>query len=556
MDEFMDELLNKDDDLPEESETPASQAAKEDADDADAPAEMSLEGRKSQLEEKVTAELDKSPAPQAGEGQPYKAPAQFAPKGNYPQYPQGSYSYGASQAAVQKEKLPQGAKAYIILIAGLIVVFIFAFVFESARTYKQNGMFGGSLERFLDSDFVYDPFGTLEGDDEDEDTDSEKRGFGGLFPFGFDDSDTPSGGDLDSDYDFKYSGELQDAEEPIEVKPAPDKNNVTNSAAAVLSANDQPEDIDSPEYTTRKAYKKVENSVVGIVVYPDEEDIGIELYKTGTGSGIIVSEDGYVITNSHVISDSSECGVEVITANGDRYAAAIVGFDSRTDLAVLKIDGADLVPVEFMNSDQVEVGQDALAIGYPGGLSYSNSLTRGCVSALNRTVQSRRLGSYIQTDAAINPGNSGGPLLNSAGQVMGITTIKIASTDYEGMGFAIPSNTVIQICNDLIAQGFVAGRVKLGVKIYSEEYTGSVNGLLIAEIMEDSPLMKTDVEPGDVITKVDGKAVPDINTLYSILGEHNPGDEVTLTVYRPPTTGNAEKTFEAKVTLVSDEGEK
>ena len=176
------------------------------------------------------------------------------------------------------------------------------------------------------------------------------------------------------------------------------------------------------------------------------------------GTGIVLSEDGYIATNSHVIGDSrSLYYVEVVTNEGTTYEAKVIGYDSRTDLAVLKINAKGLTPAQFCDSEYVEVGQDVIAVGNPGGIEFQNSLTRGVVSALNRELSLSSQVTYIQTDAAINPGNSGGPLCNMYGQVIGINTAKISSSSYEGMGFAIPSRTVKEIVDDLIAKERLAG---------------------------------------------------------------------------------------------------
>lgn len=509
--------------------------------DEDAPAELSLEGRKAQLEEKISAEIGRTDAPTAQP--PVPSPYSPSPYGA-PVVPNG-----------RKEKTPSGAKAYITVIVGLIIVFTAVFAVECVRAYNSNGFFGGSLDDILSGNMpdgsTFDPFGR------DSDKDGDSSGFR-LFPFtdGSDDDD-----DSDSDYMLDGSDSMVYApdDDAAGTVTAPDLATVIDPNAAKLKAEDQPDDIDSAEYTARKAYKRVSKSVVTVVVYSGGNDtIGNSAYKEGTGSGIIVSEDGYIITNSHVIEDSSDYGVEILF-DDKSYAAAIVGFDSRTDLAVLKISAKGLTPAEFMNSDQLEIGQDALAVGNPGGVEYSNSLTRGCVSAVNRTVRSNTVVSYIQTDAAINPGNSGGPLLNSAGQVMGITTIKIADTDYEGMGFAIPSNTVIEIANDLISKGYVAGRVKLGIlakeyNTYDPSEKTDIRGIEIVEINDGSPLLDTDVQSGDIITHIDGESVTTFSKLYSILGEHEAGDEVTLSLYRPTSTGNASKKYKVTVKLAADEG--
>ena len=505
--------------------------------DTPPPSVVSLEGRKVELEKKISEEIERQPDAARPDA-----------------------VYGAAYPAADQSKLPisNGAKAYIILISGLVVVFLIAFILECSRAYSENGIFGGGLDRFIDTDFsAYDPFSDDDkADEKDKDSDEKKNPFSGLLPFDFDDSDVP--------FDFSDSDEAEETDHdkpsaPADsgIKAAPDAESVLDLYSADLEVNDQPGDIDTAEYTAAKAYKKVSDSVVNVVVYSSADKIGDSNYKSGTGSGIIATKNGYIITNSHVIEDSKDTGVEIITTSGEHYAATTVGFDTRTDLAVVKIDAEDLKPVEFVNSDQLEVGQDAIAVGNPGGVAYSNSLTKGCVSALNRTVPSNTLVSYIQTDAAINPGNSGGPLLNSAGQVMGITTIKIASTDYEGMGFAIPSNTTIEIANSLIAEGFVEGRVRLGIigSVYMAGAADDITGIKVEAVQSDSPLKATEIKDGDVITAINGVSVPDFTTLYSQLGKYSPGDKVKLSIYRPPTPGDAGKEFEVEIELLADTGD-
>ncbi len=446
----------------------------------------------------------------------------------------------AVYAQPPKAKISSGLKAYLIIITGLTVIFLVGFILECMHTYSENGVFGGDLDRFidLDTDYGYNfGFGGFFDDDPDEDS-SES-----------DDSDDISGG-----YDFIDNNDSDN--EPSQLKEAPDRSTVVNKDAANITVADQPDDIDAPKYTAKDAFKRVENSVVNVVVYDGE--IGNEDLALGSGTGIIISEDGYIVTNSHVLNDSGEYSVEIILSDESSYAAAIVGYDSRTDLAVVKIDADGLKPVEFVNSDQIEVGQDAIAVGNPGGTAYTNSLTKGCVSALNRTVASNRLVSYIQTDAAINPGNSGGPLLNSAGQVMGITTIKISNTDYEGMGFAIPSNTTVEIVNDLIGQGYVSDRVRLGITgtvSYGDFLSDIPEGIVISEIADDSPLKETDAQVNDIITAIDGQKVGDFSELFSVMANYQPGDEAVISIYRPATSSSTSKSFDVKITFVADNGE-
>lgn len=488
--------------------------------------DMSLEGRRVQLEEKVRGAA-------------------------FPQQP-ASTVYVPAAAVPQTASRPSpsavGAKGYIAMIAAILVIFLVGFIWECVRTYKSTGMFGGDLDRFVDTD--YDPFGFFGGHNDDDDSDEAS----GLFPFSFPDSDKdgdsfalpdPDSSDTDiSDADASY------------IKKAPDSDSVVDASSAVLKLKDQPDDIDTGEYTARYAFRQVKDSVVNVVVFSNADVIGETPYKLGTGTGIVITSNGYVITNSHVIEDKKGVGVEIILTDGRCYAATIVGYDTRTDLAVLKIDATGLSAAEFVDSSQIEVGQDAIAVGNPGGVEYSNSLTRGCVSALNRTVKSNTVVSYIQTDAAINPGNSGGPLLNSAGQIMGVTTIKIASTEYEGMGFAIPSDTVVEIANDIIAKGYVSGRVRLGItgKVYEGGILTDTYGIEIIEISSDSPLVGTEARVGDVIMSINGVETPDFASLFMQLASHEPGDEVTLGMYRPPSSGDAGKKYELKVKLIADEG--
>lgn len=512
---------------------------------------MSLDGRKAQLTEKIEQQMNSDAsvgvngAPvqktEVSDNQPTAAQMGFIPQlndnsgvkgGSNPYNPSvrlNDYTGGAPFGMpVVKKKLSVGLKAYLTIIVSLCVIFLGMFIFECIRAYNENGIFGGDLERFLDPDygFGYD----LMPDPYDSDDDS------------WEDSDDIA----DSD-----AGTTDVITE--EIVAAPDENTLINESAANISIHDQPDDIDSVNYSARSTYKKVENSVVSIVTYKNA--VGENEEKSGTGSGIIISADGYIATNSHVIDDSKDTPVEVILTNGNSYIARVVGFDVRTDLAVVKINASGLTPVEFVNSDQIEVGQDAIAVGNPGGVNYSNSLTRGCVSALNRTVKSNALVPYIQTDAAINPGNSGGPLLNSAGQVMGINTIKIANSDYEGMGFAIPSNTVVSISNDIIRQGYVSNRVRIGISGVSASSLGTIEGVVIKSIADDSPLKNTDVKPEDVITAINGEEIDGMPALYSEFAKYQPGDTVTVSIYRKPTATSKSTTFDVTVTLIADNGE-
>jgi len=310
--------------------------------------------------------------------------------------------------------------------------------------------------------------------------------------------------------------------------------------------------------STEKAYETLSDSVVSVSVY-NENDEPTNSIPNSEGTGIIISKDGYIVTNSHVINDTTEgYNVWITKKDGSTFPAVIVGCDTRTDLAVLLCEEAqDWQPASFANSDNLKVGQDVVAIGSPGGSSYSNSLTRGVISALNRTL-SGNAGTYIQTDAAINPGNSGGPLANMNGQVIGINTIKVVDTEYEGMGFAIPSTQIKKVVDQLIKNGYVPGRARLGIvgKELSKsmaKYYGMSAGIIINTIDNDSPLKGTKVEEGDVITKIDDTDITSFAELFGTLEKYEEGDVVKLTICRYDDSSESSEVFTVEVTLIGDD---
>ena len=198
-------------------------------------------------------------------------------------------------------------------------------------------------------------------------------------------------------------------------------------------------------------------SIVGITVYTQKSSIS----PSGWASGIIMSEDGYILTNAHVVSNAAAVSVEL--DNGESYVADVIGYDTKTDLAVMKIDAEGLTPAEFGNSDELRVGERVVVIGNPGGRELSGSAAQGIVSGVNRSLSADSYStSYIQTDAAINPGNSGGALANAYGQVVGISSARLASYDYENICFAIPINTAKPIVEQIKATGSFT-RAYLGI---------------------------------------------------------------------------------------------
>lgn len=335
-----------------------------------------------------------------------------------------------------------------------------------------------------------------------------------------------------------------------------DYSDKTNKSYSGMKLESNPKDAKTNgSYTAAKATEKVSDSVVGILCYSDDvPDQADTTTASSQGSGIIFSQDGYVITNAHVIGNSKTAyAIRVVTSDGKVYKAGVVGYDSRTDIAVLKMDDAKgLTPATFGDSSQLEVGQDIIVVGNPGGLDYQNTTTKGVISALDRKLSTSSLTKYIQTDAAINPGNSGGPLVNYYGQVVGITTSKIVSETYEGMGFAIPSQTVKNIVDTLVKNGYVEGRVKIGISgiAVTSDQASNYNipqGIYVQSIVSGGPCDGTSLKEGDIITEVDGETITSFADVYAILETHKPGDKIKVKYYSS-SSGNGE----VEITLQED----
>ena len=279
-----------------------------------------------------------------------------------------------------------------------------------------------------------------------------------------------------------------------------------------------------------------------------------EVSPTSEGSGIIATSDGYIITNAHVVDGADS--LKVITSDGKTYEAELIGSDSMTDLAVIKVDAEGLTAAEFGSSSDLVVADPVIAIGNPGGLQ--SSVTVGYVSALNRPVTSSDTGytmNCIQTDAAINPGNSGGALVNMYGQVIGINSSKIVATGYEGLGFAIPIDDALPIIRNLKDYGYVKDRAMLGISgqyldSWTANFYGLPSGMYVAEVNNESD-SDAGVQQGDVITKIDDEEITSANTISNYIAKKKPGDEVTLTI----TRGLTNKTFTCKVTLTESTGQ-
>lgn len=273
---------------------------------------------------------------------------------------------------------------------------------------------------------------------------------------------------------------------------------------------------------------------------------------TSTGTGVILTDDGYIVTNHHVIENGEQITVQL---TDDRVCAAwLVGTDKTSDLAVLKIDTDSLTCAEFGNSDLLRVGDSVVAIGDPLGVEYRGTMTDGIVSAINRdvTVDGRTM-CLIQTNAALNSGNSGGPLIDCYGQVVGINTLKIGSfvdrAGVEGLGFAIPSSTVKTIVDQLISQGYVSGRPTLGLSgetlsAFYQHYYRLPAGLLITQVESLGPADQAGLLPGDVLVTLGDTAVSDMNTLNAVLSACEIGDTIRATVYRSGKQGTVYLTVE------------
>ncbi len=263
---------------------------------------------------------------------------------------------------------------------------------------------------------------------------------------------------------------------------------------------------------------------------------------TSSGSGIILDNDGYIVTNYHVVSyyDSYEnVTIDVTLSDGREFPAQFIGGDKNNDLAVIKIDNAEnIVPAKFGVSSDLRVGAVVLAIGNPLGIEFAGSVTLGIVSALDRTIDKENTAdSMIQTDAAINPGNSGGALVNTNGEIVGITTLKVSDTEVEGLGFAIPIDYATPIISNLVEFGYVKDRPATGisgstVSASISRYYGVPQGVIVTEVEENSGADLAGIQVNDIITEIDGQKVESMADIQDVNASHKVGDIITIKVYR------------------------
>ena len=351
-------------------------------------------------------------------------------------------------------------------------------------------------------------------------------------------------------------------------------NNTTSTAPAFTINKMVDEDGNTPTQTTTSGeltLNEIAQKVIPSVVciqnfqrtsqstlfgYGQQQEDSTEEQDAGEGSGIIATSDGYIITNAHVVEGADS--LKVLLYDGSTYEAELIGSDSVTDLAVVKIEAANLVPATFGSSSDLQVADQVMAVGNPGGLQFSSSVTVGYVSALDRPVTSEDgyTMNCIQTDAAINPGNSGGALVNKYGQVVGINSSKIAATGYEGLGFAIPIDDAQPVISSLKEYGYVRDRAVLGItgqyidSMTARFYGFPTSGMYVASITNSS-VSAAGITQGCMITKIDDVTVSSQTAITSYLTQKKPGDTVTLEWYN----GLTGQTTTAQVTLEQSTGE-
>ena len=462
---------------------------------------------------------------------PQQAPAQTPAQTSQPLSPNPylqNYNRPPQQAPVQpqaapvqqKPPTPTGTKVFIIILCALLAAMVIGFIVYIASTAKNS-------EPAKSDNLFGNGFSIDDGKNGSDNNESDNNGYNI-----FGNNNSVSYTEVEDEITLKAdNGDTQkrsDDNENSVGKPDEKAKNITLEPL--------PKDKDDEKYTTQSAYDSVSDSVVTVICY-EKEITDNEKDIIAQGTGTIISADGYLITNAHVIANSRAYAVNIALNNGDKYPAKIVGYDTWTDLAVLKIDAKDLKAVTFGDSELINVGDDVIAIGSPGGEKFQNSLTKGIVSAVDRELSVNKYVRYIQSDAAISPGSSGGPLCNIYGQVIGITTAKTVATYYENMSFSIPSATVEEIVGDLMHYGYVKGRCRIGItgtEVSSEEiyYYSVPAGVIISDIDESGSVAGSKIKSGDIITELDGQEITSFQDIYDVLADHKEGDKISIKVQR------------------------
>ena len=321
-----------------------------------------------------------------------------------------------------------------------------------------------------------------------------------------------------------------DTSSALAAQPAEDPPSVEIESSPAAPATPASEDGADGALSLQEIYKKCIGSVVSITASAQS--------GKSSGTGIVLSADGYLITNHHVIENAQVIAVQ--TSDDRQFQASIIGSDEASDLAVLKVDATDLQPAEFGDSGKLAVGDRVVAIGDPLGAQLRGTMTSGIVSAINRDLEvNDRTMTLIQTDAALNNGNSGGPLINCYGQVIGINTMKLRSyysTTAEGLGFAIPMAVAKPILEELMENGYVAGRPAIGISydtlpLAFRIYYNLPEGVYISAVYDGSDAQAKGVAAGDIITAVNGTRVTSIDELNRVKNQFPAGDSITLTLY-------------------------
>ncbi len=351
-----------------------------------------------------------------------------------------------------------------------------------------------------------------------------------------------------------------------------DDSSVVSSDKTSSKSSDSDSDSDANVQQTaaNKDYPTLEQlaapddalSIPDIVTKVSPSVVGISCKLsngTATGTGIVMSEDGYIVTNAHVVEDALSISVvlpDSYKTSDDEdddsleYTATLVGTDTQTDIAVVKIEKTGLTAAEFGKSSELQVGELAVVIGNPLGFELAGSTTVGIISALNRelTIEDRTM-NLIQTDASINSGNSGGPLINAYGQVIGITSAKIASTYGEGLGFAIPIDEAIPVVNDLMEYGYVKGRPMTGItgqdisELYAKYYD-IPQGFIVRAVTEGSGADKAGIEVGDIVIGINGELIESIEEFNEIKEDFQAGDTIKVSIYRDDEIKDVEVTLD------------
>ena len=333
-----------------------------------------------------------------------------------------------------------------------------------------------------------------------------------------------------------------DTSSALAAQPAEDPPSVEIESSPAAPATPSSEDGADGALSLQEIYKKCIGSVVSITASAQS--------GKSSGTGIVLSADGYLITNHHVIENAQVIAVQ--TSDDRQFQASIIGSDEASDLAVLKVDATDLQPAEFGDSGKLAVGDRVVAIGDPLGAQLRGTMTSGIVSAINRDLEvNDRTMTLIQTDAALNNGNSGGPLINCYGQVIGINTMKLRSyysTTAEGLGFAIPMAVAKPILEELMENGYVAGRPAIGISydtlpLAFRIYYNLPEGVYISAVYDGSDAQAKGVTAGDIITAVNGTRVTSIDELNRVKNQFTAGDSITLTLYNGGSYRDVEVTL-------------